>query len=180
MNRKYHNLLKALTEADHPFPDVAVKRAMFAERKKMQGAGLSRIPLDILQDEISSKKEAENLYQAINDSVEVEASYLARKDVELESLYGLDVALSYFYQDSKVQVDTQKDIINKDLGIDLTPEIPTTLVSETIPREFKQLFEEIHNTFSNDFVAGMDRGDKDRKRLATKMKKLVIDIGGIG
>ena len=176
MNPKYHEFLKALNEVVHPFPELAVKRAMYAQSAGLKGAGLSRIPLSIIEKVSASKSEAKKYYEAIDDSVDVEAVFLQRSDSEMEALHGQDIALTYLYADSKPDLDADT-IANRDIGINVTPEIPEILIQKDIPRQFERVLRDIDDSFRDDFIKGMDRNDATRKRINTKLKKLIIQIG---
>lgn len=179
MNPKYHDFLKALNKAVHPFPELAIKRAMYAQSAKLQGAGMSKIPMSVIEESSPSKSEAKKYYDAINDSVDVEASFLQAKDAEMEALYGQDIALTYLYADAKPKLEADT-IANRDIGIDITPEIPEILIEKDVPRQFRAVLQDIDNSFRDDFVKGMDRSDSKRKATKNKLKKLIEQIGNLG
>lgn len=164
--------MKVLEEIVHPFPELAVKRAMYASKAGLEGAGLSKIPMSIIEDMSPSKSEAKKYYTAIEDSIDVEASFLQQKDGEVMADFGEETALIYLYEN--VDPDT---IINIDLGLDFTPEIPESLISADMPKMFDRIVIEIDDAFSDDFVRGMDRSDATRKGLKTKLKTLIEQIG---
>ena len=179
MDKKYHELLNALVREAHPYPELAVKRALYAS-SRFTGAGLSKIPQSVFNDEVSSKSEAKRTYDAIDDSVDVEAAYLARKDIELESQLGFDSALAYYYRDSDTEDEINQDIIDTDLGIKVAPDIPRILLPDSsIPDEFKGIFDEVRRVFADDSVRGYDRSDKDRKRVTADLTTLIEKIGNL-
>ena len=177
MNKRLHAFLNKLVELEHPYADMALKRAIFATKRKLPGCGLTRIPLEILQEDYPSKSDAQALFDSIDDSTDIEAGYLAQKDTVLEQTYGFDVAVQYYYDKS---IDVDKDISTVDVGIDLTPTYPSMLLANSnLPRQVQQIMEETARVFEGDVVRGYDRKDSDRKRLHKKLKKLVTDIGSI-
>ena len=118
-------------------------------------------------------------YKAIDDSLDVEASFLQQKDGDIEAVHGQDAALTYLYQDSKpdLKADT---IANKNLGIDVTPDVPEILIQKEIPRQFQRVLNDIDDSFRNNFIKGMDRSDSKRKAINTRLKKLIKQIGDLG
>lgn len=178
MERRYHNLLNALVREAHPFPNEAVRRAIYADKRNLKGAGLTKIPLSVFREEESSKSQAQRVYDSVDDSIDVEAAYLSRRDTELEATLGFETALSYYYADEDVDENTDNDIINTELNIKLAPDIPSILLpDESIPREFKGIFDEVKRVFSDDTVRGYDRADSDRKRITNQLRNLIEKIG---
>lgn len=170
--------MNALVSVNHPFPEIAVKRAIYAKNRKKKGAGLTKIPLSIIQEDYVSKSEAQGAYDSIDDNIENEAAYLSRKDEELEVSLGFEDAVSYYYADGDVDVD--KDIVNLDLKLKLAPEVPKILMpDQSIPRDFENIFREVERTFRDDAVRGYDRADADRKRIKSSLRKLIERIGAL-
>lgn len=178
MKKIYHTLLNALIKVNHPFPEIAVKRAIYARNRKKKGAGLTKIPLSIIQEEYSSKSQAQKTYDIIDDNIDNEAAYLARRDEQLEIELGFEDAVSYYYGEDDVDVD--KDITNLDLKLKLAPEVSAILMpDQSIPRDFQNILTEAQRVFKDDSVRGYDRSDADRKRLTKSLRTLITRIGEI-
>lgn len=178
MDKRHHDFLNALVAAGHPFPGAALKRVIYA--KSRTGAGLSKIPTSVVEEDYQSKKEATQVVEGIEDSIGVEATYLARKDLELENTFGFATALAYYYRDEEGSDQEIADKINNiDLPIKTTPEIPAVLTGgESIPRRWSTLFREIDEVFKDDVVRGRDHNDSDRKRFVSQIRTMIEQIGG--
>lgn len=182
MQKIYHSLLNALVKVNHPFPEIAVKRAIYAKNRKKKGAGLTKIPLSVIQEDYNSKSEAQKTYDIIDDNIDNEAAYLARKDEQLEVQLGFEDAVSYYHTqgDNDDEIDVDQDIVNLDLKLKLAPEISSILMpDQSIPRDFQNILTEVKRVFKDDTVRGYDRSDSDRKRITKSIRTLITRIGEI-
>ena len=176
MDKRHHDFLNALVAAGHPFPGPALKRTIYA--KKLKGVGLTKIPNSVIEEDYQSKKEAATVADGIEDSIGVEATYLARKDAQLEASFGFATALAYYYRD---EAGTDQEIADKisniDLPIKTTPEIPAVITGgESIPRRWARLFSEVDEVFKDDVVRGRDHNDSDRKRFVSELKNIIEQV----